>query len=89
MNDFFSYLMESEKRAMRKFVLLFADTGRFTDSCGSHIRQAGQSAKDKGSWLTYSGTYNSERFAPLAEINTDTVKNLKAIWAYQMQPSTG
>ncbi len=44
--------------------------------------------KDKDSWLTYSGTYNSERFSPLAEINTSNASDLKTIWAYQMQPST-
>jgi alcohol dehydrogenase (cytochrome c) len=45
-------------------------------------------SSDTDSWLTYSGTYNSERFSPLAEINTGNVKDLKVIWAYQMQPST-
>ncbi|RLA26625.1 MAG: PQQ-dependent dehydrogenase, methanol/ethanol family, partial [Gammaproteobacteria bacterium] len=40
------------------------------------------------SWLTYSGTYRSERFSPLTEINRDNVSDLKVIWAYQMQPSS-
>jgi len=38
-------------------------------------------------WLSYSGGYRSERFSPLAQINPDTVQNLKVIWAYQMQPT--
>jgi alcohol dehydrogenase (cytochrome c) len=38
-------------------------------------------------WLSYSGGYRSERFSPLAQINRDTVKDLKVIWAYQMQPT--
>jgi len=44
-------------------------------------------SNDKDSWLTYSGTYRSERFSPLADINRDNVNELKVIWAYQMQPS--
>lgn len=42
-------------------------------------------ADEPESWLTYSGTYNSERFSPLDEINTGNVDDLKVIWAYQMQ----
>ena len=44
-------------------------------------------ADDQDNWLTHSGTYNSERYSPLKEINTDNVEALKVIWAYQMQPS--
>ncbi len=40
-----------------------------------------------GNWLTYSGSYRSERFLPLDEINRDNVSRLKALWAYQMQPT--
>lgn len=40
-----------------------------------------------GEWLTYSGTYRSERFLPLDEVNRDNVDDLKVIWAYQMQPN--
>ncbi len=42
---------------------------------------------DQDNWLTHSGTYNSERYSHLNEINTDNVDSLKVIWAYQMQPS--
>jgi alcohol dehydrogenase (cytochrome c) len=45
-------------------------------------------AADKDNWLTYSGTYNGERFSPLDDIDTGNVADLKVIWAYQMQPST-
>lgn len=40
-----------------------------------------------GNWLTYSGSYRSERFLPLDQINRENVAHLKAIWAYQMQPT--
>jgi alcohol dehydrogenase (cytochrome c) len=45
-------------------------------------------AAEPESWLTYSGTYRSERFSSLTEINRDNVSDLKVIWAYQMQPSS-
>ena len=45
-------------------------------------------AAEPQNWMTYSGTYNSERYSPLTEVNTENVKDLKVIWAYQMQPST-
>jgi alcohol dehydrogenase (cytochrome c) len=45
-------------------------------------------AGEPESWLTYSGTYRSERFSSLTEINRDNVSDLKVIWAYQMQPSS-
>jgi alcohol dehydrogenase (cytochrome c) len=40
-----------------------------------------------GNWLTYSGSYRSERFLPLDGINRDNVSGLKVLWAYQMQPT--
>ena len=45
-------------------------------------------AEDENNWLTYSGTYRSERFSPLDQINAENVRGLKVIWAYQMQPAT-
>jgi alcohol dehydrogenase (cytochrome c) len=45
-------------------------------------------ANDGDNWLTYSGTYRSERYSPLDQVNTGNVKDLKVIWAYQMQPAT-
>ena len=44
-------------------------------------------SKDPENWLTYSGTYRSERFALQDQINISNVNQLKTIWAYQMQPS--
>ncbi|MCZ6853874.1 MAG: PQQ-binding-like beta-propeller repeat protein, partial [Gammaproteobacteria bacterium] len=38
-------------------------------------------------WLMYSGTYRSERFSPLDEINPANVRNLRLVWAYQVRPS--
>ncbi len=40
-----------------------------------------------GNWLTYSGSYRSERFLVLDEIDRTNVARLKVLWAYQMQPT--
>ncbi|MDG2375321.1 MAG: PQQ-dependent dehydrogenase, methanol/ethanol family [Woeseiaceae bacterium] len=44
-------------------------------------------AHERDNWLTYSGTYWSERYSALDQINKDNVDDLKVIWAYQMQPA--
>jgi len=39
--------------------------------------------KEPGNWLTYSRTYNGQRFSPLSEINASNVRALKVAWAHQ------
>jgi alcohol dehydrogenase (cytochrome c) len=41
------------------------------------------SANEPGSWLTYSGSYNSEQYSPLKQINRKNVSQLKVSWIYQ------
>jgi alcohol dehydrogenase (cytochrome c) len=36
-----------------------------------------------GNWLTYSGSYSSQRFSPLDQIAIDNVGQLKPLWVYQ------
>src|SRR5262245_13576329 len=38
---------------------------------------------EPGQWLTYSGSYRSERFSPLTQISVDTVATLRPVWIYQ------
>ena len=42
-------------------------------------------------WLTYSGSYSSQRFSPLKQIDPTNVKNLELKWVVQAQSlsSTG
>jgi alcohol dehydrogenase (cytochrome c) len=40
-------------------------------------------ASDDGQWLSYSGSYRSERFSPLRQISRDNVKRLHPVWLYQ------
>jgi alcohol dehydrogenase (cytochrome c) len=37
-------------------------------------------------WLTYAGSYKSQRYSALDQINRQTVSRLKVAWAYQMRP---
>ena len=43
---------------------------------------AGKTPED---WLTYSGSYSSQRYSSLSEINPKNVADLKTIWVYQMR----
>lgn len=41
--------------------------------------------REPQSWLTYSGSYSSQRFSPLAQIRPDNVRGLRPAWVYQMR----
>src|SRR5262249_49052279 len=45
-----------------------------------HLARA---AKEPQNWLTYSGTYYSQRYSLLDQINISNIKNLEQKWAYQ------
>ncbi len=36
-------------------------------------------------WLTYGGTYKSQRYTPLDQINTKNVTQLRPLWVYQIR----
>ena len=46
------------------------------------IRQA---VREPGSWLTYHGSYDAQRFSALDEINRANVQHLRPVWMYQVQ----
>src|ERR1700752_2262475 len=46
------------------------------------IRQA---VREPGSWLTYHGTYDAQRFSALDEIDRKNVQQLRPVWMYQVQ----
>jgi len=41
--------------------------------------------REPGNWLTYSGSYNSQRHSRLEQINRDNVSELEMKWAFQMR----
>src|SRR5271156_5516418 len=44
-----------------------------------------QADSDPGNWLTYSGTYSSQRYSGLNQISAANVRHLRPAWVYQMQ----
>ncbi|MDP6376313.1 MAG: PQQ-dependent dehydrogenase, methanol/ethanol family [Pseudomonadales bacterium] len=61
--------------------LLTVCTGATADVSYQRIVNA---ASEPHAWLTHSGTYRSERYSSLDQIDTENVSQLKVIWAYQM-----
>ncbi|MBX9608409.1 MAG: PQQ-dependent dehydrogenase, methanol/ethanol family [Gammaproteobacteria bacterium] len=57
-----------------------ADTHKLTPV--SNERLAKGTADDSG-WVMYGGSYDNQRFSPLADINRDNVKQLAAAWVFQ------
>jgi alcohol dehydrogenase (cytochrome c) len=45
-----------------------------------------RAASEPQNWLTYGGSYKSQRYSALDQINRQTVSRLKVAWAYQMRP---
>jgi alcohol dehydrogenase (cytochrome c) len=45
-----------------------------------------RAASEPQNWLTYAGSYKSQRYSALDQINRQTVGRLKMAWAYQMRP---
>ena len=48
----------------------------------TYARLVGAAAEPQN-WLTYGGSYKSQRYSPLTEINRQNVARLKLAWAYQ------
>ena len=42
-------------------------------------------AKEPQNWLTYSGTYMSQRYSPLNQITPSNVKHLEVKWVFQAE----
>ena len=40
---------------------------------------------EPNNWLTYGGSYKSQRFTELAQINKQNVAQLKPLWVYQIR----
>ena len=45
-------------------------------------------AQEPGNWLTYSGSYSSQRHSPLTQVDLSNAKDLKLQWIYQA-PASG
>lgn len=71
---------------LRRFTLLalaalvIAGAGLNAQVTDEHLLHAGQEPQN---WLTYSGTYSSQRYSTLDQITPANVKNLEMEWVFQ------
>ncbi len=63
-------------------VAIFLASASFAQVSYDRIRKAEQ---DPGSWLTYSGTYDAQRYSRLDQLTPENVSKLKVAWIYQSQ----
>jgi alcohol dehydrogenase (cytochrome c) len=42
-----------------------------------------QARSEPQNWLTYYGAYDGQRYSPLNQINTETVRRLTPAWVFQ------
>src|SRR5262245_34982625 len=61
---------------------VFAQSG---PSAWENITQERLLKPRNGDWLSYRRTYDVFGFSPLAQINRNNVKNLRAVWSYPVQ----
>src|SRR6204780_1835960 len=61
--------------------LLMASAPAPVQAADMTFERALNANKEPQNWLLYYGNYQGYRFSPLSEINTDTVKNLKLVFA--------
>ena len=71
---------------MKRVILILLGALTTTSHAQVSFERLVNAGSEPQNWLTYSGTYRSERYSSLAQINKDNVDDLKVIWAYQMQP---
>jgi glucose dehydrogenase len=68
---------------MQGYVLIFAACGAAYGQV-PYQRIAGADS-NPGTWVTYSGNYQAQRFTQLDQINKQNVAQLKPSWIYQMR----
>jgi quinohemoprotein ethanol dehydrogenase len=57
--------------------------------CGRGVDGARIAAPAPGEWLSYGRTYDEQRFSPLDQINTETVKDLGLAWWAEFDTDRG
>src|SRR5947209_1809175 len=63
------------------FLLLTIFLGR--ESAQVSYNRILNSGKEPQNWLTYGGSYSSQRYSTLDQLNRDNVKNLELKWVFQ------
>ena len=74
--------MKIIKYALILFVLVAWHPARSLAQSVSYERIL-HSQSEPGSWLTYSGSYSSQQYSSLKQINRQNISSLKIAWIYQ------
>src|SRR5689334_11775809 len=64
-------------------LLLVTDVAAQAPQWTASLPLASPLADASSDWPTYSGSFRSERYSPLAQIGTRNVADLRAAWIYQ------
>jgi len=64
------------------FLLVLVPRGVFAQVPYERLVRA---ESESGNWLTYSGSYRSQRFSSLKQITPENVAKLKPVWVYQIR----
>ena len=71
---------------MKKLVLLCLGLLGLCVASSAQVRTPDQTLihPDPKDWLTYGGTYNSQRYSPLKQVTTANASRLRARWVYHV-----
>src|SRR5512145_794966 len=69
-------------RRVSLVILLLVPCGLFAQVSYERLLRAESESQN---WLTYSGSYRSQRFSALKEITPENVARLKPVWVYQVK----
>ena len=73
-------------RRVSLLLFLLAPCGLFAQVSYERLVRA---ESESHNWLTYSGSYRSQRFSALKQITPENVAKLKPVWVYQIkEPGT-
>ncbi len=72
---------------MKKIFLITCSSLLFSIKCFGQVTQSqlDSAGENPGNWLTYSGTYKSQRYSTLDEVDTGNVSKLELKWVFQAQ----
>lgn len=70
---------------MKRAIIVLLALGPFSAFAQVAPDRIVRAEADPGSWLTYSGNYQSHRFSPLTQITRENVARLRPAWVYQVR----
>lgn len=75
-------VLSSASRCLCALAMFLLASAAFAETSYDRIRHA---AEEPDNWLTYSGTYDAQRYSRLDQITPENVSRLKVAWIYQSE----